>query len=49
MFSGNFEVDVALSGGITAFTWNMESTNSKSFNAYEIILTVTADVPENTE
>ena len=49
MFSGSFEVDVALSGGITAFSWNMESTNSQSFNEYKIILTVTADVPENTE
>ena len=45
--SGNLEdnVDINLSAGITAFTWSMKTTNEKSYNAYEILLTVTADVP----
>ena len=50
-FSENLEsnVDVSLSGGISNFSWNIQKTDAKVHNAYEILLTVTADVPQNTE
>ena len=51
VISGNLEdnVDVKLSGAITAFTWSLDTTDTKDYNAYELLLTVTADVPENTK
>ena len=50
-FSENLEsnVDVSLSGGIIDFSWNIQMTDAKVYNAYEILLTVTADVSQNTE
>jgi len=47
VISGSLEdkIDITISGGILAFTWTMKPTNLKNYNAYELLLTVRADVP----